>query len=153
MIWVVIDSLVGCFSESNNPFSIQSQLLRSKNQNCFQYNLSVFSDWSEIKALIGLFLFFVTFAILSGLGIFLDKSQGEAKCRLMRDRLNEIMANKLQYNVVEVTDGQSIRLGNSDLCLGNIWLKYSLELGNTKFYFEESKYAQIEESIQLIRGI
>ena len=109
--------------------------------------------WGLVGFIIGLFVYFVTFVIFSALGILLDRSQGEAKCKLMRDRLDEILLHKERYTLVEVDDAQSIRLGNSDLCLGNIWLKYSIEIGNTKLYFEEAKYEMIENALQFTRGV
>ncbi len=109
--------------------------------------------WGLVGFIIGFFLLFITFVITSTLGILLDKSQGEAKCKLMRDKLDEILLHKERYTVVEVDNVQSIQLGNSDLCLGNIWLKYSLELENTKLYFEESKYVMIENALEFTRGV
>lgn len=107
--------------------------------------------WGLVGFLIGLPLYIVTFFITSGLGILLDKSQGESKCRLFRNKLNEIQDHNHKYKIVKVSADQVGSLNNSDLCLGNIWLKYSINIGSERLYFEETKYPEVEEAISLLR--
>lgn len=100
--------------------------------------------WGLIGFIIGLFFAFIGFVITGGLGLLLDRSQGEAKCTLLTDRINEIIQTRHKYKIIE---GQLADINgptSSDLCLGNIWLKYKLEFGGKAFYFEDSKYEQIK---------
>ncbi len=69
-----------------------------------------------------------------------------------RDKLNEIQDNNYKYKTAEVSADQVGSLSNSDLCLGNIWLKYSIKIGSEKLYFEEAKYPEVEEAVSLLRG-
>ncbi len=100
--------------------------------------------WGLIGFIIGLFLAIVGFIILAGLGVWLDKSQGESKCRIMRDRLGEILAKRSNYQIIEAEWNQVKGPETSDLCLGNLWLKYKIEINNKKFYFENSLLNEIE---------
>lgn len=95
--------------------------------------------WGLFGFLIGLLMAFVGFLVTATIGIFLDKSQGESKCRIMKDR-KEVSSNK----VIEAQWSEVRGVSSSDLCLGNIWLKYKIELAGKAFYFENAKYEQIK---------
>jgi hypothetical protein len=101
--------------------------------------------WGLIGAIIGLFLYIIGDIITTALGILLDRSIGGGKCHIMRDRLEDILSNRNKYKIIDVPLNQVKKIQTSDLCLGNLWLKYMIEVGGKKLYFENSKYDQLEK--------
>ena len=101
--------------------------------------------WGLIGFIIGLMCYIVGFLVFAALGIFLDKNIGEAKCRLLRDGLQDILKNRKGYEILEIPLSELKKNASSDLCLGNIWLKYMLEIKGKKFYFENAKFEQLEK--------
>jgi hypothetical protein len=99
--------------------------------------------WGFVGFIIGLFFYVITSTIIGGLGVLLDRQNGTSKCRLMKDRLNDVLRSPGQYHALEVRRTESIVIDGSDLCLGNLWLKYMIRVEGQKFYFEESKYEQV----------
>lgn len=95
--------------------------------------------WGLIAALIGLPMAFVGSLLTMTFGIYFDKSQGESKCQVMKDR-KEVSSNK----VIEAQWSEVKGVSSSDLCLGNIWLKYQIEIAGKTFYFENAKYEQVK---------
>jgi hypothetical protein len=140
--------------------------LKTPNTCCFwtsldYWNIYILSDkaiavrihrgwWGFWLTIIGLCAYVVTSLVLMVVGIIIDKNQGEGKCHLMRDRLDEIMAHPNKYKTIDIAKNQ-IKVDAakaSDLCLGNVWLKYMIVLGEHKFYFENSKYSSVEETLK-----
>jgi len=85
-----------------------------------------------IGFIIGLFLYLVPSIVLSALGILYDKSRGESKCRLMKDRITQILSakNGKKYKFITASYTNLSKINSSDLCLGNIWLKYRIILSD-----------------------
>lgn len=107
--------------------------------------------WGLIGFIIGLFLAVVGFLVVGALGILLDKNQGDARCTIMKDRLSEILSNRNNYKIIEASWKEVSGPNPSDLCLGNIWLKYQIVFGGVNFYFEDSRYQQIDMIIKKYR--
>lgn len=104
--------------------------------------------WGAIGFIIGLFFAVVGFLIVGALGLFWDKSSGEAKCKSFAGRVNEILKYKQHYKIIEAPwSSVSSTVDASDLCLGNLWLKYRVYVGGKKFYFEGNRYEQIMNAI------
>ncbi|MGO9620125.1 MAG: zinc ribbon domain-containing protein [Desulfobaccales bacterium] len=107
-----------------------------------------------IGFIIGIFLYLVPSLIFMALGVWYDKSRGEAKCNLMKDKITQILSGKLgvQYKIVKASYVNLSNISQSDICLGNLWLKYKIILSNQKYYFEESKYDKINSLIKKYKG-
>ena len=94
--------------------------------------------WGLIGGLVGLFLYVVLDAFTTALGILMDKTFGEGKCREHAGQLGQILSNRAKYPVVERHGyDQPAGLDASDLCLGSLWLKYKITIGGESFYLEE----------------
>jgi len=107
--------------------------------------------WGITGFIIGIFLAVVGFLITAALGIFMDKSRGEAKCMIMKDRLDEIKSNPSKYSLIEASISEIHGPNSSNLCLGNLWLKYKISIKGKEFYFEESKYSIIDYAINELK--
>ena len=81
------------------------------------------------------------------IGILIDKNIGEAKCRLARNELREILNNSAKYKIIEAPSWGLKKGADSDLCLGNVWLKYTIEVGEKKFYFESIQFEQLDKIV------
>lgn len=104
--------------------------------------------WGAIGFVIGLFFAFIGFIVVGALGLLWDKSTGEAKCKSFASKVNEILKYKEHYTVIDAPwSSVSTTVDASDLCLGNLWLKYRIYVGGKKFYFESSRYEQIMNAI------
>ena len=101
--------------------------------------------WGLVLAILGLFGAFVASLVTMVIGILIDKNIGDAKCHLLRNELPQILKNRTQYQIIEIPIANLKKNAASDLCLGNVWLKYMIELGNQKFYFEDEKFLQLEK--------
>jgi hypothetical protein len=150
-------------SDSNNtPICLEA--LKSPNTPCLwvsldYWNLYLLDDqvvavrcyrgkWGAIGFIIGLFFYFIGFIIVGALGLFWDKSSGEAKCKSFSGRINEILKYKESYKIIEAPwSTVSTSVDASDLCLGNLWLKYRIYVDGKKFYFEGNRYEQIMDAI------
>jgi hypothetical protein len=100
--------------------------------------------WGLVLTILGLFGAFVASFVTMVVGIFIDKNIGDAKCHLLRGELQQILKNRNQYQIIEIPIADLKKNASSDLCLGNVWLKYMIELGPQKFYFEDEKFLQLE---------
>jgi len=107
--------------------------------------------WGIIGFVIGMFLAVVGFLVVGGLGILLDKSNGEGKCRILAGKINEILASRASHTIIETNWDSVSSVETSDLCLGNIWLKYMIKIGNKKFYLNNNQYEQIIDAISILR--
>ena len=105
--------------------------------------------WGLVGFIIVLCLYIVGFIITSVLGTLLDKSIGEGKCHIMKDKLEEILSRRGEYKIIEVPISQVRGIQTSDLCLGSIWLKYMIVLDKVKLCFENSKYTQMEKIFKI----
>ena len=99
--------------------------------------------WGLIGFVLGLFVYVIASVIIGGLGVLLDRQNGTSRCRLMKDKLQDVLRSPGQYHVLEVRRSESIVIDGSDLCLGNLWLKYMIRVKGQKFYCEESQYEQV----------
>lgn len=104
--------------------------------------------WGIIGFIIGLFLAIVGFTIVGALGILLDKTNGEAKCKTLSNNFKEIMRHKNSYTIIEAQLSDISSADPSDLCLGNLWLKYMIKISGQKLYFESARYDQINDAIK-----
>ena len=104
--------------------------------------------WGLILTILGLFFYFITSLATMIIGILIDKNVGEARCRLARGDLQKILKNKSRYKIIEAPLIELKKGADSDLCLGNIWLKYMVSIYNKKFYFENAKFDQLEKILE-----
>lgn len=104
--------------------------------------------WGLIGFIIGLMCYIIGFIVFSALGILIDRNIGGGKCTIMNGKIKEILSNRNRYKIYEVTLDKIKKIETSDLCLGNLWLKYMVNVGGKKLYFENSKYQQIEKIIK-----
>lgn len=107
--------------------------------------------WGLILAIIGLFGFLFGSLFSAIIGVLIDKNIGEAKCHLARGELQSILNNRAMYKIIEVPISQLKKGADSDLCLGNIWLKYMVELNRNKFYFENFQFEQLEKILESLQ--
>ena len=105
--------------------------------------------WGAIGFIIGLFLAFVGFIVVGGLGLLLDKSTGEARCRTMSKKFSEITNTNKNMLMVSFPENTVPATDASDLCLGNLWLRYKIQIGERKFYFEQSRYEEILKKLNI----
>jgi len=128
------------------------------------WNLYLFEDkivalrcyrgwYGIIGFIVGFFFAFIGSLIVGALGILLDKQQGEAKCAIMKNRLNEALSNRKKYKLIESTWKEVNGPDVSDLCLGSFWLKYKIRFGGQSFFFEDSRYEQIDAIIKKYKNI
>jgi hypothetical protein len=109
--------------------------------------------WGLVGFILGLFVYVIASVLIGGLGVVLDRQNGTSRCRLMKDRLQDVLRSPDQHHVLEVALNESIVIDGSDLCLGNLWLKYMIRVNGQKFYFEESQYEQVQALCeQRLRG-
>lgn len=101
--------------------------------------------WGLVLSILGLFGYFITSLVTMIIGILIDKNVGEAKCRLAKGDLQSILKNRPKYTIIEAPLTELKKGAGSDLCLGNIWLKYMVSINKKKFYFEDSKFSQLEK--------
>lgn len=105
--------------------------------------------WGLIGAFIGLFFYVVASTVIGALGVLLDRQNGTAKCKLMKDSLRYVLQNAGRYHVLEARRSSITPIESSDLCLGNLWLKYMIRVNGKSFYFEESKYDEVRHIIRM----
>ncbi|NLH48655.1 MAG: SHOCT domain-containing protein [Myxococcales bacterium] len=104
--------------------------------------------WGLIGFIVGLFLYIVTFFVLAALGILLDKSRGEARCHLWASKFDELKNRRPAFHTLEAEWSKITGPEPSNLCLGNIWLKYRVLIAGKNYYFESSKLPHIEQLIR-----
>jgi len=107
--------------------------------------------WGLGLSIVGLLGFFVFSLVTMVVGIMIDKNVGEAKCRLARNELHNILKNRSRYTIIEAPLTELTKGADSGLCLGNLWLKYMVSIKSKKFYFENSKFDQLEKIYESLR--
>lgn len=97
----------------------------------------------------GVFLAGAGILITGLIGIFVDKSRGEATCRTFGDRINNFMMNPTGYHYLKTDISRVTMPSSSNLCLGTIWLKYQIKVENQTFYYEEGLCQSVNKALYM----